>query len=361
MRALVRIPLMGLNGSGGIRVVTQIANYLAQNGWSVEIIVPDYMSASYFQLDFRVRLALVRTVGPRQVRRFFYLTYLGIFACRNVDICVATSYLTPYLIYFSWLINARRASLVYIIQAYEPLSRVLLDPRKSPLVKFFLYWLARWGYRLPFNKIAVSGWVKDQINKGDIVVIPNGIDLDVFHPAHGQQQPERAPVIGTIGRAGPTKGLDTFVRVMERFRKRREARVLILSNEELSLPDGFELVRANNDKEIAQFYRSCSIFIFTSTVEGFGLPPLEAMACGVPVVCTDCGGIREYANEHNCVIIPPGDEDAILEAINQLLADDRFRTRIAENGRETATRYSKGRMCAEYLNRFTVLLQNDRL
>ena len=58
-------------------------------------------------------------------------------------------------------------------------------------------------------------------------------------------------------------------------------------------------------KSLAELYSSADIFLFTSYAESFGLPPLEAMACGTTVVTTDCKGNRDYAiGEYNCLIRP---------------------------------------------------------
>ena len=76
-------------------------------------------------------------------------------------------------------------------------------------------------------------------------------------------------------------------------------------------------------------------------MESFGLPPLEAMACGVPVVTTDCGGIRDYAVDgYNALIVPPGDPEAVADAVLKILRDDKFRERLVEHGIETAKQRS---------------------
>ena len=61
-----------------------------------------------------------------------------------------------------------------------------------------------------------------------------------------------------------------------------------------------------SDDELAELYSSADIFAFPSHIEGFGLPPLEAMACNTPVVTTDCLGVRDYVdNGKNAIMVPP--------------------------------------------------------
>lgn len=71
--------------------------------------------------------------------------------------------------------------------------------------------------------------------------------------------------------------------------------------------------------------------------EPFGLVPIEAMACGTPVIATGTGGSAEFlADEVNCLIVPPGDERALADAVRRLAGDPEIRRRLVRNGQETA-------------------------
>ncbi|MGC8949527.1 MAG: glycosyltransferase, partial [Thermoprotei archaeon] len=95
------------------------------------------------------------------------------------------------------------------------------------------------------------------------------------------------------------------------------------------------------DEFLAKLYSSSDIFIFTSYKESFGLPPLEAMACGTAVVTTDCGGFRDYAVDgYNSLIVPPGDPKAVADAVIKILRDSKLRERLVEGGLETAKRWT---------------------
>ncbi len=91
---------------------------------------------------------------------------------------------------------------------------------------------------------------------------------------------------------------------------------------------------------LAPAVSSSRIFVSGSYYEGFNLCPLEAMACGVPVVMTDCGGSREYAfHEENALVVPNKDFSALREQVHRLLKDQGLRLRLIENGMETAWRF----------------------
>jgi glycosyltransferase involved in cell wall biosynthesis len=110
--------------------------------------------------------------------------------------------------------------------------------------------------------------------------------------------------------------------------------------------------------DIADFYSFVDVFVFPSYVEGFGLPPLEAMACGAAIVLTDSGGVREYARDgHNCLLVPAGDVTALADAIARVTTRPgaaEYRARLAEEGRATALAYAADRFadaCADEIER----------
>jgi glycosyltransferase involved in cell wall biosynthesis len=87
----------------------------------------------------------------------------------------------------------------------------------------------------------------------------------------------------------------------------------------LRLGDRVEL-RGNLQKdELATLYRGAQCFVFPSLYEGFGLPVLEAMACGTPVVTTTAGSIPEVAGEA-AVLVPPSNPEALADGIRRALA-----------------------------------------
>ena len=75
--------------------------------------------------------------------------------------------------------------------------------------------------------------------------------------------------------------------------------------------------------------------------EGFGLPPLEAMACGAPVVLTDSGGVRDYArHEDNCLLVPPRDPQALAAAMLRILTDPVLADCLRRAGPPTTARFT---------------------
>ena len=337
----IRFPLEGFNVSGGIRVITQIANGLAARGHAVTLVVPDYQSVTDFALRPALRLEIVPTRRRGVLRKIEYVLKLTRLAVQNCDICVATSSRTPLYILLSLTQNRNRPKLTYLIQHYEVLSHAEQTARPW-LLRKALALLIRFGYRLPFRQVAVSNWIREKIGRPDCAVIPNGVDTEAFFPA----APRAAPkfVLGVIESAAPWKGYALFLAAVKNLpdSEKSEITVRIASREEVGLPEGIaaERFRPQSDGAMAEFYRGCDGFVFTSEIEGFGLPPLEAMACGVPVLTTDCGGVREYANDQNAVIVPTKDAAALTDAIRRLINDAELRENLRAAGLRTAQSHS---------------------
>lgn len=344
----VIFPLAGLNLSGGVRIITHIANGLAQNGHEVKLVAPDYAAKNRFQIDERVGLKIVPTRGRGIWRKIYYFLKLCFIAVEDSDVCFATGYKTPYYILCSKIVRRSNTQLVYLIQQHGPLSHVI-HSNKHPLAKWMLYRLAKLSYRLPLKRIAVSQWIKDQIRNDTIPVINNGIDLRTFSPGLERKEGKQF-VIGVIGSSAHVKGYDTFLQAMALIGEGEGMKVLVVSQEELELPGNVssELIQPEGDGQMVDFYRRCNVFVFTSFMEGFGLPPLEAMACGIPVITTDCGGVRDFADASNAIIVPPGDARAIAGAIMRLKKDGDLRRRLRQQGLKTARRFSLETMISQY-------------
>ncbi|UOQ46769.1 glycosyltransferase [Gracilibacillus caseinilyticus] len=178
--------------------------------------------------------------------------------------------------------------------------------------------------------------VKFQI-KSD--VIPIGVDTKFYYPTRDKNN--ASPVILLVGNPElPFKGFDTAIRTLnEIYRQGYSFHVKWVCQSEPNIDKvnfPLETIVLPDQKSLSDYYRQSDLFLFTSLYEGFGLPPLEAMASGIPVVMTKCGGVEEYATEDNCIQVEVGDIDGMVDAVALLLDDPSRRDQLGKRARETA-------------------------
>lgn len=103
-----------------------------------------------------------------------------------------------------------------------------------------------------------------------------------------------------------------------------------------------------SDEEIARLFSRAKAFVFPSYAEGFGLPPLEAMASGVPVVCSDIPVFREVYGDA-VGFVDPDRPGSIADGVRKVLLEPEYAARQAEKGRNRAGIYRRDRFLREYL------------
>jgi glycosyltransferase involved in cell wall biosynthesis len=168
--------------------------------------------------------------------------------------------------------------------------------------------------------------------------------------AHPGVDPRRFPFsppqpwcwrLACIGRVEHGKGVEIAVRALEHLP--REATLTVDGPGDLNV-NGARVRRTCTPTErIATAYAASDAVLFPVTwLEPWGLVPLEAMSSGRPVVATATGGSAEYlTHEHNCLVVPPGDADALAAAVRRLAGDARLRSQLIEGGRATAARFTQ--------------------
>jgi glycosyltransferase involved in cell wall biosynthesis len=221
--------------------------------------------------------------------------------------------------------------------AYEPLIRRALDR----------------GALVHTPSAFVAAEVADHFGVGRDRVHPvaEGIpDLRDVKP--DDQVTGGAPYVLTIGTVEPRKDHPTLVRAFDAVAAAEPDLRLVIAG-----PDGWgaaaladamaavghrdRVVRLGyvDDEARAGLLKGATVFAFPSVYEGFGLPPLEAMRAGVPVVATDAGSLPEVLGDA-ALLVPVGDVDALAAALASAVGDAAVRARLVEAGRARAARYS---------------------
>ncbi|MBI3318883.1 MAG: glycosyltransferase family 4 protein [Candidatus Omnitrophica bacterium] len=129
-------------------------------------------------------------------------------------------------------------------------------------------------------------------------------------------------------------------------RKRRWLRQL---GDALGLGPFLRLIGYLPLEDLVALYNAASGFVYPSLYEGFGFPPLEAMACGTPVVTSNGSSLREVA-EGCALLVDPRDTGALAEAMRRLVLDDGLRRRLVGKGMDNASRFTWPRAAREMVS-----------
>ncbi|HET6963623.1 MAG TPA: glycosyltransferase family 4 protein [Acidimicrobiales bacterium] len=189
-------------------------------------------------------------------------------------------------------------------------------------------------------------------------IIPFGIDLRMFPVAAPVQRDWNWNIL-YVGRLELLKGVRTLALAMRHLPSSASLEVVgmgdpgvpVMMRDIVGDSTGHERVRFSScpRSELVERYRAADVLVFPSEWdEPFGLVPLEAMACGVPVVATGTGGSGEYLRDgENCLLFTPGDPEHLAAAVRRLADEPALRRRIVAEGSRTAQSFSLERAATD--------------
>jgi phosphatidylinositol alpha-mannosyltransferase len=225
----------------------------------------------------------------------------------------------------------------------------------SPSYEFGKRMLKRFAKKL-HGRIAVSAAARHFIGRyfpGEYKVIPNGVDLRQFDDAPPfARWRDGIPNILFLGRFESRKGLMYLLRAYYQLRleglacrlllvgtgpQAAEARRYVASRQ----LGGVEMLGRVSDRDKARAFATADIFASPATgQESFGIVLLEAMASGVPIVCSDIHGYKGVVRRNEqALLVPPRDSEALAAALARLLRDPMLRERMGRAGRERAAQF----------------------
>ena len=250
----------------------------------------------------------------------------------------------------------------------------------SPVFPVHQYLSFTMGVRNAAQVISPSKYYADLVERRcgvRPIVIPNSICLDNFAHFPPKKNARETLNFGpkdivllSVGRLSEEKGLVYLVKAFENIVRQYPLAKLVLAGDgptkevltnlvdKLHLPNVLFVGRIPNRKYSLDLLLSAAdIYVSSSVYESFGLSVLEALASGLPIVCTNVGGLPEIVeNGVNGILVPPRNPDALSEAVLSLVSNELMCRRMRENNKKKAYLYSMDIIFPKILNLYNELL-----
>ncbi len=336
-----------LHVGGGQRVICELAGKLVQRGYDVEIIYPKGRGG------YRVPEGVKATPVGVEIKSAMLSLFTNVpFTVAAVPVCDWVICSMPVSAFTGFVAGRlRSARILYYVMNDE---RALFDDRSllnSNLLIGVYHGLTDLAHKLPVTIAVNSRWTGTTIRRAqanEYPIIPHGIDPAIFTPEGDTIQKDDTFTIATIGRRHRWKGLGDLIEALNKLKRLPKGvppfQLLIVTQDDLDLKAAefdSRIIKPAGDNDIAAVLRSADLFVHPSWFEGFGLPPLEAMACGTPTVITDSGGVSEFAIDgENCQLVPPRDPASLAEAISSLMNDPDAMKKFSSSGINTAREFT---------------------
>lgn len=201
-----------------------------------------------------------------------------------------------------------------------------------------------------------------------IAQVPIPVDMNKFNPRHNELVPGR---IGFVARlSDPRKNISLLLQAVARLRQHIPGVELVLAGEggitlarqikELGLDTGVTFVGHLATRDLPALYRTFDVFAIPSYQEGLSIVGLEAMACGVPVVSTKCGGPEAFVINDETGFLVDLDENDFASAIARILQDRSLREKLSNNAhRFVSENYSQAAFEAAFAQEWQAAWQED--
>lgn len=297
------------NLSGGNRVIAIYADRLRRRGHQVECVIPGMYVGWKDALQSKL---LGRPLSPSRESNHFdelgvpYWVAKSRYDMPDADVVIATWWETAEYVE---TLPSRCGRKAYFVQHHEVFDYLPVDRVRAT-------------YRFDQKKIVVSGWLEklmaEEYGDPDASLVSNSVDLELFRSPPRDKQP--IATVGYMHSDAEFKDVGLAVEALERARRRvPELRVLAFGQEAPDSPEGppayVDYKWRPPQTELRDVYSGCDAWLFTSRIEGFGLPILEAMACRTPVIGVPEGAAPDFIDSGVSGFLVPHDAEALADAI----------------------------------------------
>ena len=237
---------------------------------------------------------------------------------------------------------------------------------------------ALWNYKnkvfnsADFTIVTPSLWLKKCVEESflknkDIRLIYNGIDLenfkktDKFEARKKLGLPKNKKILLFSANGGvknPFKGGEFVFKAFEKLKNRNDILFLNIGGDGGQKSENWlDYGYVNNPKTMAKLYSAADIYLFPTLADNCPLTAIESLACGLPVVTFETGGVPEIVeNEKSGLVVEYKNGDKLVKALEKLLDDDELREKMTENAVNASKKFSSERMADEYFELYKELL-----
>lgn len=278
-------------------------------------------------------------------------------------------------LYLSWLIAKSKPTVFYtpgfnpplyssppFVFTIHDLNHIHFNPNSSALKRAYYRLFLKPACHRAFKVITVSEFSRRNIvewsNVPEDKVINVGNGAGAEYCPDGKSYTPGYPYIFWVGNCKPHKNLPRLLEAFLLSGVKNDVK-LVLAGEmdkstvalvkEKGLESHIVFAGLLPDEKMPSYYRGAEVLVFPSLYEGFGLPVLEAMACGTPVVTSNCTALPEVAGDA-CLLVSPENVSEIAEAINNIIENSTLRKRLRRLGIEQAKRFSWDKTTAKIQN-----------
>ncbi len=346
MKINIVLPFFACSPIGGIKVVYEYSNFLAKQGHEVTIYyTPDYC-VKIRRIPFAVERLWRKIIQEKSKIEWFALNEninrksiqsISDSSVSNGDIILATGIGTAVPIYN---LSRNKGKKVYFIQGFENWGISDEEVYKT--------------YELDMCNIVVSKWLKgivDKWAKKPSILLSNAIDLNIFKVTIPIEN-RKAHTLAFHYRKEEYKGCKYAIEVVNILKQKySDLEVYVISSQSKpkDLPRCCQFFYNVSPQEVAEINNKVQVFLCTTIEEGFGLPGLEAMACGCAFVSTKYTGVMEYAvDKKNALLSQVRDSKNLARNVIQLFENDRERYKIAYAGIQTAQKRDLKLNCEQF-------------
>jgi len=370
-----------LKDGGSPQVVSGILNHLDRDVFDPVLVT--YSEARVFPVPEGTTEYTLHIHGGGSLFQKLSANLKAVFRLRRViglekpEVAVAMGGMTNWTLILA--AKLARAKTAVVIGEHGAGALKYREDRITSMMMRLLNWFL---YPLANRIVAISDGVRQflvgemKVSEGKIVLIHNPVDIKRVQQLSLEQVDDPwlhhsdKPVVLWVGRIAKVKGLEYLIGAFEHVTREIDARLILVGEGPLESAIR-ELVRRKGLQEKVRFagfqsnpYRymsRSSVFAFPSLSEGFGMVLVEAMACGLPVVATDCvAGPAEVLLNGKCgILVPVADVEALARGIVSLLTDTALRQRLISAAMERITDFEPAKVIASYEQLF-VELCNDR-